>query len=111
MKTKNLLLITAITIGLGSVFTSCSKKSGCTDSTAENFDASADKDDGSCTYATVTTPTSSNTVTITDNGSGTGTTTWTNDKVYLLDGFVFVNSGQTLTIQPGTVIKGKNLYF
>ena len=107
MKTKNLLLVTALTVGMGSIFTSCSKKDGCTDILAENFDADADKDDGSCTYAVVTPPVTSNIVTITDGGSGTGTTTWTKDKVYLLDGFVFVNSGQTLTIQAGTVIKGK----
>lgn len=43
---------------------------------------------------------------VTDNGSGTGTTTWTSDNVYILDGFIFVNSGQVLTIQEGTVIKG-----
>lgn len=42
---------------------------------------------------------------ITDNGKGTGTTTWTSDREYLLDGFVFVNDGQTLTIEPGTIIK------
>ncbi|MCO6500957.1 MAG: hypothetical protein J5I47_11380 [Vicingus serpentipes] len=109
MKTKNLLLITAISFGIGSLFTSCSKKEGCTDATATNYNADADKDDGSCVYAIepTPTPTGNNVVTVTDNGSGTGTTTWTKDKVYLLDGFVFVNSGQTLTIQPGTVIKGK----
>ncbi len=45
-------------------------------------------------------------IVISDDGSGTGTTTWTNDNVYILDGFVFVNSGQELTIQAGTVIKG-----
>ncbi|MGB0138058.1 MAG: hypothetical protein ACPF83_12540, partial [Flavobacteriales bacterium] len=45
-------------------------------------------------------------VTITDSGSGTGTTTWTCDNTYFLDGYVFVNSGQVLTIEPGTVIKG-----
>ena len=45
-------------------------------------------------------------VIITDSGSGTGTTTWTNDNVYILDGFVFVNDGDVLTIEPGTVIKG-----
>ncbi len=43
---------------------------------------------------------------VSDNGQGTGTTTWTNDNTYLLDGFIYVNSGQVLTIQPGTVIKG-----
>lgn len=43
---------------------------------------------------------------VTDSGSGTGTTTWTSDNVYFLDGFVFVNSGQVLTIEAGTVIKG-----
>ncbi len=47
-------------------------------------------------------------VTVIDRGEGTGTTTWTNDKTYILDGFVFVNKGQTLTIEPGTVIKGKS---
>ena len=44
---------------------------------------------------------------ITDNGGGTGTTTWTNDKSYLLDGFVFVNDGQILIIEEGTVICAK----
>lgn len=33
--------------------------------------------------------------------------TWTSDNVYILDGFVFVNDGQTLNIEAGTVIKGK----
>ncbi len=32
---------------------------------------------------------------------------WTSDNVYILDGFVFVNDGQTLTIEAGTIIKGK----
>ncbi len=47
------------------------------------------------------------TITITDDGSGVGTTTWSANNTYLLDGFCFVNEGQTLTIEPGTVIKGK----
>lgn len=45
-------------------------------------------------------------VVITDNGEGTGTITWTKDKVYILNGLVFVNNGQILTIESGTVIKG-----
>jgi hypothetical protein len=45
--------------------------------------------------------------TITDDGRGTGTVTWTKGKDYLLDGFVFVNDGQVLTIEAGTVIRFK----
>ncbi len=44
---------------------------------------------------------------ITDQGGGTGTVTWTSDRDYLINGFVFVNDGQTLTIEAGTVIRGK----
>ena len=36
----------------------------------------------------------------------TGTTTWTSNNVYILTGYVFVESGQILTIEPGTVVKG-----
>lgn len=49
-----------------------------------------------------------NTVVIEDNGDGTGTTTWTSNNVYILDGLVFVNEGQTLTIEAGTIIKGRS---
>lgn len=45
--------------------------------------------------------------TVRDLGSGTGTVTWTKDKTYLLEGFVFVNDGQTLTIEPGTIIRAR----
>lgn len=43
---------------------------------------------------------------VSDDGSGTGTTTWTANNTYILDGMVFVNSGDELTIEPGTIIKG-----
>ncbi len=33
-------------------------------------------------------------------------TTWTSNNVYLLSTVIYVNSGVTLTIQPGTVIRG-----
>jgi hypothetical protein len=39
-------------------------------------------------------------------GEITTNTNWTNDNIYLLDGWVYVRSGATLTIEPGTVIKG-----
>jgi hypothetical protein len=38
---------------------------------------------------------------------GVGTATWTSGNIYVLRGFIFVNDGQTLTIEPGTVIKGQ----
>lgn len=41
------------------------------------------------------------------SAEGVGTTTWTKDNIYVLRGFIFVNEGQTLTIEPGTVIKGQ----
>jgi len=47
------------------------------------------------------------TETIIDLGQGTGTTTWTSENTYVLQGFVFVNEGQILTIEPGTVIRGQ----
>jgi hypothetical protein len=48
-----------------------------------------------------------NTESILDQGGGTGTVTWKSDKDYLLNGFVFVNDGQTLTIEAGTVIRAR----
>jgi hypothetical protein len=37
----------------------------------------------------------------------TANTTWTKDNTYLLQGYTFVINNATLTIEPGTVIKGK----
>ncbi len=42
------------------------------------------------------------------SGNLTSSKTLTADKTYILDGWVYVKSGATLTIQPGTVIKGKS---
>ncbi len=38
----------------------------------------------------------------------TANTTWTADNVYTLSGRITVTSGATLTIEPGTIIKGKS---
>ena len=43
-------------------------------------------------------------VNVTDDISAS--TTWTADNEYFLDGLIFVNEGATLTIEPGTVVKG-----
>ncbi len=105
---KTLLLVMALGL-TGALTHSCKKEEGCTDPNATNYDADAEEDDGSCKYDDDNNNNNSgdNTVTVKDDGNGTGTTTWSSDSVYILDGFVFVNSGQTLTIEPGTVIKGK----
>lgn len=42
---------------------------------------------------------------ITDKGAGIGTTTWTKNSTIVIEGFVFVNPSQVLTIEPGAVIK------
>ncbi len=39
-------------------------------------------------------------------GTISESTTWTADNQYLLSGFVYIASGVTLTIEPGTIIKG-----
>lgn len=46
-----------------------------------------------------------NSVQIQDYGQGTGTVTWTKDKNYLVEGPLFVNHGQVLTIEAGTVVR------
>ncbi len=37
----------------------------------------------------------------------TGTTTWTSNNIYRLNGFVYVDAGETLIIEPGTVVWGR----
>lgn len=49
---------------------------------------------------------SSATAQIIVSGDITTNTNWTNDNIYLLDGWVYVRSGATLEIEPGTIIKG-----
>lgn len=40
------------------------------------------------------------------SGYITDNTTWSKENIYLLTGFVYVTNGATLTIEPGTLIKG-----
>nr|WP_199156307.1 hypothetical protein [Pedobacter sp. ASV2] len=49
-------------------------------------------------------PTAQGVVTV--SGDVSTSTTWTSDKIYLLKGNVYVTGNSTLTIQPGTIIKG-----
>lgn len=91
-------MIMAASLALGT--TSCKK--GCTDPTSINYDEDAKKDDGSCVVTPVTTSPN-----IQKTGSITSNETWTAGNMYELVGKVVVESGVTLTIQPGTIIKGK----
>jgi hypothetical protein len=45
--------------------------------------------------------------TIDVTGELSGNNTWTSDRIYLLQGRVVVPTGATLTIEPGTIIKGQ----
>ena len=86
--------------------TSCKKPKGCTDPNAENYDADATEDDGTC----ISSPYKVTTVTISGQSYErvTGTInknfTFTSTKKWLLSGGVFVANNATLTIQAGTEI-------
>lgn len=55
----------------------------------------------------VTSAMAQNTIDVTSNI--TTNTTWTSDKIVNLKGFIFVEPGATLTIEPGTIIKGDSI--
>ncbi|MDA9555176.1 hypothetical protein N9R54_02960 [Pelobium sp.] len=78
MKKQALILLSAITI----LIASCSKKS--------TTDPNGTGDP--------------NTVEVT--GDITTNTTWSASKIYLLKKIIYVTNGSTLTIEPGTIIKG-----
>jgi hypothetical protein len=48
------------------------------------------------------------TPTVNVSGTITTNTTWTRNNVYLLQGLVYIDTLVTLTIEPGTVIRGDN---
>lgn len=44
--------------------------------------------------------------TVTKSGEITTSETWTASNVYKIEGFLYVRSGATLTIEPGTIVRG-----
>lgn len=84
MKKINSLLVAVSLIGSSLLFNSCGD----------------DTDDGNGGNTNT-----SNEVVVTENI--TGNTTWSKDKTYILAGRISVVSGVTLTIEPGTIIKGQ----
>jgi hypothetical protein len=83
------------------ISTGCSKETGCMDPYADNFNPNASKD--CCCYYTSTQENGNKVV----SGSITSSTTWTADNIYELAGKVVVENSATLTIQAGTIIKGR----
>ena len=92
-------IVLATLVAISVSFTSCKK--GCTDETAENYNAKAQKDDFTCIYAI---PSTSNEII---QGTITSNTVWSKDNIYELKGRVVVDGGATLTIEAGTIIKGQ----
>lgn len=92
-------MLATLALGFMGGVTSC-KKEGCTDPDATNYDEKAKEDDGSCEYAVVNGE-------VTKSGNITANETWTSNNIYFLDGKVVVMDGVTLTIEAGTIIKGK----
>lgn len=85
------------------VFTSCDDDEGVTDPCADVTCDPGEVCAGGVCIDTTTVP--SNEVRVTTNISEN--TTWTSDKCYILGGRITVLDGVTLTIEPGTLIKGE----
>ncbi|MCD4793290.1 MAG: hypothetical protein K8R54_08670 [Bacteroidales bacterium] len=91
MKRNYLKTILFVFFGLAVMLSACKKD----EIIEEDPNATSFEDDGN------------GNITVTDKGEGTGDYTFTSDKVWILNGLVFVNEAQTLTIEAGTLIKGK----
>tara|TARA_R110002072_G_scaffold282761_1_gene445864 strand:- start:90852 stop:92162 length:1311 start_codon:yes stop_codon:yes gene_type:complete len=101
MKKVNTIKVGMIVLVATLILTNVScKKKGCTDPTAINYNQNAKKDDGSCNFAPVL---NGNVV---KSGFISANETWVATEIYELNGKVVVQSGVTLTIEAGTIIKG-----
>ncbi len=74
---------------------------------SEDIEVEEEDDGGTGSTNPAAYDTTGTTITVTDDGGGTGTATWVSGFTYELASFVFVNEGDELTIEPGTVIKGQ----
>ena len=107
MKKKILSISMLALIGLGLTVssTSCSEKEGCTNPQAKNYDADAEKDNGTCDLSG--NKLEGNVWTINEDIKKGQDVTWTKDKVYILNKRIVVEDGGILRIQEGTIIKGQ----
>lgn len=88
MKTKMKKLILSLALASTAIFTGCIK-----DDDTPIIIGEISGNNNQCPVVSVT-------------GILTSDTTWTNDNIYQLNQKVVVDAGVTLTIQPGTIIKG-----
>ena len=97
MKRSKLNLVAMLGLAVSvAILPSCNTNEGCTDPTASNYDADAEKDNNTCTYDDAI-----------KSGELTADETWDATRIYYLQGRVVVSAGVTLTILPGAIIKGK----
>ncbi len=95
---KNLKALALFAIFSGALmFTSCEEEPTCNVICDTNYERTED-----CTCERIL---ADNEILITDNVSSN--TTWTSDKIHILANRISVVDGATLTIEPGTIIKGE----
>lgn len=104
-KILSISMLTLIGLGLTVSSTSCSTKEGCTNPEAKNYDAEAEKDNGTCDLSG--NKLEGNVWTINEDIKKGQDVTWTKDKVYILNKRIVVEDGGILRIQAGTIIKGQ----
>lgn len=102
MKKRLVSIVMVAAVGTLAIMSSC-KKEGCSDPAATNYDEKVKEknDDGSCIYPYEAV----DTVYVSENV--TANTTWESGKTYILQSRIAVTGGATLTIEPGTVVKGE----
>jgi len=99
MNFRSLAIATGLSFAM--LFSSCSKETGCTDPDAVNYNPDAEEN-CCCVFQE---PTGNDNVVI--SGFIDSDTEWTSDNIYELAGKVVVEDGATLTIQAGTIVKGR----
>ncbi|NBC03887.1 MAG: hypothetical protein GVY20_09320 [Bacteroidetes bacterium] len=102
MKTLNPILLMMMLFGALLTFSSCGDDD---DPTCEDFCVNGTCVDGECIPDEDEDEDEDDVVVLTENI--TSDATWTNDNIYQLGGRITVTAGNTLTIEPGTIIKGE----
>lgn len=98
MKTLNPILLMIMLFGALLTFSSCGDDN---DSSCEDFCTNGTCVNGEC----IPNEEDEDVVVVTSNI--TSDATWTSDNIYQLGGRITVTAGNTLTIEPGTIIKGE----